>query len=139
MAHPPPSSHAQIREPKPYDGSDPCRLCQFLILCKLNFQDYPGAYSDDAAKIIYMLSFLKGTALDFFEPYLMDPRCKEAWMTDYSAFVKVLQENFGPHDPTATAKTDLKTLCMKENHKITKYIVEFNHLSVQTGCDPAML
>ena len=42
--------------------------------------------------------------------------------------------NFGPFDPEG-AKAELENLCMRDNQRITKYLVEFNRLAprVQWG------
>ena len=35
--------------------------------------------------------------------------------------------NFSPHDPVSDVEHHLDNLSMLDNHKITKYIVKFNH------------
>ena len=65
--------HTKIREPDPFDGSDPKKLQPFLVQLELNFCDHFDMFQLDTYKVNYMLSFLKGTALNYFEPLLMDP------------------------------------------------------------------
>ena len=92
-----PSIQAQVREPDQFDGSDTRKLQLFLTQCLLNFCDHPNVFSDDSAKVTYVLFFLHGTALDWFEPTLTSGRYAP-WLTDYSAFISELRNNFGPHD-----------------------------------------
>ena len=66
-------SRVKIREPDPFDGSDPEKLCTFLLQCKLNFRDCKDLFQDETTKVNYVLSYLKGSALDCFEPGLLDP------------------------------------------------------------------
>jgi len=66
------SRQTKLCKPNTFDGSDPKKLRGFLLQCKLNFRANPKAFSGDLAKVNYSLSFLKGTALDYFEPYLTD-------------------------------------------------------------------
>ena len=77
-----------------------------------------------------MLSFLHGTALDWFEPMLTSGRYA-LWLTDYSAFVFELRNNFGPHYPEGEAEAGLENLRMRDTQQITKYLVEFNRLAAQ--------
>ena len=61
---PAPVAESRVRmcEPEPYDGSDPSKLRPFLSQCKLIFRSSPHAYADDQLKIMYAVSYLKGTA-----------------------------------------------------------------------------
>jgi Retrotransposon gag protein len=95
----------------------------------LNFRDRPDAFASDEAKVAFALSYLKGTALDYFEPTLMDPDENPIWSTDYSEFTSELWTNFGPFNPEADAKNELDRLRMKDNQKIAKYIVSFQQLA----------
>ena len=130
----PRTQHSKVREPDQFDGSDSRKLRSFLVQCQLNFNDRVTAFASDKAKVNYVLSFLKGTALDWFEPALL--RIQEggfppAWFDNYSAFVSELRTNFGPHDPVGDAEADIEALRMRDTQRITKYIVEFNRLSSQ--------
>ena len=112
-----------------FDGSDSCKLQPFLVQCNLNFRDRPDTFSSNSLKVVYILSYLKGTTLDWFEPMLsldIDP----SWIDDYPKFVSKLKDNFGPHDPIGKAGANLETLHMCDNQQVTKYLVEFNHLAV---------
>ena len=61
---------ARIREPDPFDGSDPKKLKSFIFMCNMNFRMHPNAFANDRQKVNYMISYLKGSALECFEPYL---------------------------------------------------------------------
>ena len=125
-----PCLQAQVREPDQFDGSDTRKLQPFLTQCLLNFRNHPDAFSDDSAKVTYILSFLHGTALDWFKPTLTSGHYAP-WLSDYSAFVSELRNNFGPHDTEGEAKAGLENLHMRDNQQITKYLVEFNRLAAQ--------
>ena len=135
---PPTKQKAKIREPDTFDGSDPRKLRSFLALCQLNFKSLSSAFPDDASKVNYTLSYLKGTALEWFEPALTDPTKVEIWMTNWQEFVRLLQENFGPANPVGDAEEGLDSLRMREGQRIAKYNVEFNRLaaSVNWGDSP---
>ena len=65
-----PSLGSKVREPDQFDGSDPRKLQLFLFQCQLNFRNRLAAFATDLAKVNYTVSFLRGMALDYFEPGL---------------------------------------------------------------------
>ncbi|KAF8489485.1 hypothetical protein JB92DRAFT_2549672, partial [Gautieria morchelliformis] len=88
----------------------------FLLQCTLNFHANPQAFHDGSTKVNYVLSFLKGTALDYFNHYLADhPADEPAWASDYMAFTEELYLNFGPYNQVADAEIELENLVMKDN------------------------
>jgi Domain of unknown function (DUF4939) len=118
------SAQTKVHEPDTFDGSDTRKLQSFLVQCVLNFQDCTDAFSDDSAKVIYALSYLKGTALDWFEPALTSD-LPAPWLSDYAIFVSELKSKFRPHTPEGEAEAELESLRMCDNQRITKYLVEF--------------
>jgi hypothetical protein len=133
-----PSRRAKAKEPDTYDGSDPEKLNSFILLCNLYFRHNPS-YSDDQTKVTFALSYLRGTALEYFEPSILDSSDISVWSHDWSAFTRTLRTHFGPIDPTADAEDDIDNLKMSENHHIVKYNVKFNRLAIQTGWDDSVL
>src|SRR5882724_6449395 len=69
----PAKSKPKLREPDTFDGSNPQKLHTLILQCKLNFHDRKDLFEDETAKVNYALSYLKGIALDCFEPALLDP------------------------------------------------------------------
>jgi hypothetical protein len=134
----PQTRKAKAKEPDTFDGSDPRKLNNFILLCNLYFRNNP-AYSEDEAKVTLALSYLRGTALDYFEPSLLDSDDVPDWMIDWSVFVRTLRTQFGPIDPTADAEDGIDHLKMQDNQHIVKYNVEFNRLAIRTGWDDSVL
>jgi hypothetical protein len=132
---------SKVREPDTFDGSNSRKLRTFLVQCRLNFQDRPTTYPTEASKVVFALSYLAGTALAWFEPWLMlpDNAPKPAWWTSFNLFTKELQANFGPYDAEAEAESALENLIMRDNHRITKYVVEFNRLAADISWDDRAL
>ena len=121
-------NRSKVREPDVFDGSDTRELQAFLVQCQLNFNSKPWAFWTDASKVNYMISYLKGTALDWFEPGLMSDDPPD-WISNYSEFTSKLKRNFRPHDPKGDAENELEALWMKDNQRMVKYLVDFNHLA----------
>jgi len=122
---PPRVEKVKVREPDTFDGSDPRKLRSFLLACNSHFRDRPYAFPNDEKKILFVLSYLNGSAISWFEPGLMDPSNSAHWMWDFDAFINELEVNFGPHDPVGDAEKSLTELTMKEGSRIVKYNVEF--------------
>ena len=123
------SSGVNTRKPDTFDSSDPKKLNNFILLCKLYFQNNSTCFNDKS-KVTFALSYLHGLALDYFELTLMDSDTDPNWLSDWSAFIQVLHTQFSPIDPTADAKVGLDNLKMCDNHCIIKYNVNFNHLAI---------
>ena len=123
----------KVKEPESFDGSNPSKLREFLVSCSLVFSNHPDSFSRDEKRIRYAISYLKGAALDWFEPAIMDELDETPdWVWDYHNFVQELQDKFGPYDFRGDAETALSNLTMKDSHKVTHYIVEFNKLAART-------
>ena len=123
------SSHAKVREPDTFDGTDAKKLQTFLVQCELCFQDRAKAFCLDRAKVTFAQSYLKGMTLEWFKPDLLnsgDLADHPRWMESWVHFIAELQSTFGPHDPITDAEHQLKHLRMKDTHCITWYIVDFN-------------
>ncbi|KAG6328915.1 hypothetical protein ID866_10175 [Astraeus odoratus] len=74
-----------VCKPNTFDGTDPKKLCTFLVQCKLNFQDHPSTFKKDHPKVIFMQSYLKGMTLKWFKPDLLsfrNPGSCPLWMDD---------------------------------------------------------
>src|SRR6266481_5150893 len=131
--------HVKIWEPDTFDGADLHQLHTFLLQCSLNFKERADTFATDDAKVTYALSFLTGSAMDCFDPYLHDPHNPPPWLSSYDLFREELESNFGSFDPEGEAEAEIEVLWMPENDQATKYFVEFNHLSSQIKWGEAAL
>ena len=78
------------------------------------------------------------TALDWFEP-LLTSGINVPWHSNYSEFVSELRSHFGPFNPEGEAEVGVENLCMHDNQRITKYLVEFNRLAARVQWGNAAL
>ena len=124
----PAKSKPKLREPDTFDSSDPRKLHTFILQCKLNFRDRKDLFEEEAAKVNYALSYLKGIALDCFEPALLDLNPPE-WLSNFDLFLVELKSNFSSYDPVSEAEARLEQLHMQENHQATKYFIKFQQLA----------
>ena len=124
--HPAAPQCTKICEPDPFNCSNPKKLQPFLVQLELNFCDQPNVFQLDMYKVNYMLSFLKGTPLNYFKPLLMDPHTNPTWADDYDELVSKFQTNFSPFDIEADSENELEWLKVRDNQKVGKYISAFS-------------
>ena len=102
-----PKGSTKVRDPTPFDGTDPQKLRAFIMQGELVFRDRPRAFRSDDKKINYMLSYLSGMAFDWFEPHIVHPVKGDVpvWANNYAEFLEELKLNFGPHDAVRDAES----------------------------------
>src|SRR6202035_1484025 len=136
----PKGNRTKVREPDTFDGSDPKKLRPFILQLELNFRDRPENYLDDENKVNFALSYLKGAALDYFEPEITEPRALPPdWLFDYDTFKEELRLNFGPYDPVEDVESELTNLRMLSDQRLTEYIVKFYQVAHQVRWGDAPL
>src|SRR5258706_5963684 len=124
-----PATH--IRSPDAFDGSNPDDLQPFLLQCQLTFNSYPQHYASNSSKVIFVISYLKKSALEWFEIGVMEinPRLAPAWHSSWPEFISEICMHFGPSNLTGTAEIELHHLSMHSNSHISEYLVQFNMLA----------
>ncbi|KAG6327533.1 hypothetical protein ID866_11556 [Astraeus odoratus] len=128
------SGKMRVCKPDTFNGTDLKKLYTFLVQCELNFQDHPHVFHLDHSKVTFAQSYLKGMALEWFEPDLLsssDPEDCPLWMDNWKEFIIELQSTFSPHNLVTDAENQLDHLQMKDSQCINKYVVEFNRLASQ--------
>ena len=89
-------------------------------------------FATDSAKVNYTVSFLRGTALDYFEPGL-SAESEPKRLSNFPLFRSELQTHFGPYDTFGNVEAELEQLVMKDNHKAVRFFVEFNWIVSRLG------
>ena len=127
-----PKEKVKIRDPDPFDESEPDKLQNFLFQCQLEFKGKPSTYRSDEARIYYAISFLKGSALDFFEPAVLDKTETYNFLLSWPTFKNKLVDNFGSSYPEDEAKNSLEALHFEDEGKATKFFVQFAEYKSRT-------
>jgi hypothetical protein len=138
--HVAPRPRINTRDPNPYDGTNPTKLCAFISQCKLVFHSCPDNYEDDQNKITYAVSWLKGMALCWYEPNILlnDDKLPD-YATNWNDFKETLKTTFGEPDPITMATNKLDNLNMKDTHHLTCYNVEFTKYTAKTSFNECAL
>jgi hypothetical protein len=91
-------------------------------------QDFPT--NDD--KILFVVSYLWGTAQQWFAPNLYNLTSVLAWVGNFPVFVQELTMNFSLHNPVGDAEDRIRLCCMKHGNQIATYVIEFDQLVLLT-------
>jgi Ty3 transposon capsid-like protein len=132
-------NEVKLKEPDTFDGKDPLKLREFLMSCSLIFRDRPDSFRTHEKKINYVLSHLRGPAITLFEPFILDPTDSSPFMHDFAAFIRKLEQHFGPYDIQGDAEQALSRLEMKDGHHISRYLVDFNRHAARLDWNEAAL
>src|ERR1700677_2805127 len=137
----PPTNPSRLRTPDAFDGSNPEDLRPFLLQCQLTFNAYPHQYTTDSAKVFFAISYLKKSALEWFENGVMEqnPLRAPAWRTNWTDFMIELRTHFGPINPVRNAEIELNRLTMSSDARLSEYLVRFNTLASRVAWGDAAL
>lgn len=142
-ATPKTSTAIKPRNPDTFDGTDSSKLDTFIFQCSMYISARSKDFPDEASRVTFTLSFLKGTPLDWFQTELNHSMTNTGefpkWFTSYTRFLSELQRLFGPRDPVNDAMIALEALRYKDSTKVTRYTLDFNRHSRRTGWNEAAL
>jgi hypothetical protein len=96
------SIKVKVCEPDPFDGSSPEKLQNFIISCHINFHARKNEFCKDTNKINFAISYLKGTALELYKPYILGKNLDDPdplFRCNWHAFVNHLTDNFASFIP----------------------------------------
>jgi hypothetical protein len=119
----------KVANPDFFSGSRQA-LTPFLTQVNMVIGLQPSRYPSEKTKVLYVGSFLHGTALLWFQPYV-GKTPEDPIMNDFDLFCKKLKELFGDPNEKATAERNLYAL--KQKGSATSYLADFQRYSVLVG------
>lgn len=130
----------RIKDPERFTGKDPDKLRPFIMSCELNFQGNPRTYRNDLTKITYAVAHLADSAQLWYEPYFYNaPNPAPLFCSNWDEFKRELSSQFGNPHEERDAERELMKLKMAENHKVSRYVIDFNNLATRTAWDDGAL
>jgi len=81
-----------VKEPDLFSGGSPNELQAFIFQCQIYFRACEGEFTEDTKKIFFAISYLRGIALDFFEPFINEADSYQNldFLEEWLAFVQKL-------------------------------------------------
>jgi len=116
-----------IKEPDPFSGGSPDKLRAFIFQCQIYFHAYDREFTDDAKKVFFAISYLRGIALDYFEPFINepDPYHNLDFLKDWSAFVQKLSNIFGSYLSEDNDENAIVSIPFPQDGKAVNYFIQF--------------
>ena len=94
----------------------------FLTQCQQVFHLQPSKFATEETKVIYMTTYLRGSAYAWVQPHLEQEELP-SWMMNIAEFTKKITSIFGDPDQAHTAICHLEDL--KQTKSATVYATEF--------------
>jgi hypothetical protein len=139
----PAAPRAKPRAPDVFDGTDPSKVNIFIMQCAMYITLRAADFPDETAKVSFMMTYLKGSPLDWFQTSLSQAMSNYStiptWFTSVAAFTEELKTLFGPHDPVTDATIALENLRYRDSGKAVKYSLDFNRHALKTGWNEVAL
>ena len=103
------NSQTWVCPPNMFNRLNPEDLRTFLLQCQIMFNSYPQQYSSHTAKVCFAISYLKKSALEWFEQGIIEDnlRLVPVWKSSWPEFVNELRTYFGPANPMGAAELEL--------------------------------
>jgi Retrotransposon gag protein len=132
------SDTGKLCEPEPFTGKDPKKLKAFIFQCQLYFRN--SDFDSDSKKVTFALSYLRDVAQKWFEPGISRLTDEPPeWFDNWEAFLDELHTNFGPYNETGNAEHELTNLRMRDNQRVSDYLVCFSGLALRCSWgEPAL-
>ena len=129
------SKEPKVNDPDTYDGRSD-KLNQFITQCDLVFRVQPSRFATETVKVHFIISYLRGIALDAVRPLLgqeddLDNIDDPVELASKAAFFDYLRSSFGDPDEKGTARRKLTTL--KQTSNASAYFAKFRELIAILG------
>jgi len=117
--------HHAIREPDPFSGGSPNKLRAFIFQYQIYFQACEEEFREDSEKIFFAISYLRGIALDYFEPFINepDPYHPLDFLEDWTAFVQWLSNVFRSYLPENNSEDAIVAISFPHDRKVSNYFI----------------
>ena len=132
------SEGPKLKEPDIFTGRDPTKLSPFIAQCVHWFIAKPRAYSADRERVLFTASYLRDLASVWWMPILVQ-QPPSMLLDSWDAFTAELFTMFGNKHLQSTAQNALLNIKMKDNSRVSEYLVAFNSHATYTGWNDVAL
>jgi hypothetical protein len=123
-------SNLKPNPPTEFSGGTNEQLRTFLFQCELAFNACPGDFGSDREKIFYAISYLRGSASGYFQPYILDYGSRPVeeqplFLRSWKAFRDSITQQFGSYSPEDDDEAQLYSIPFPEKGRATEYFIKF--------------
>ena len=119
--------HRGVKEPDLFNGGSPDKLRAFIFQYQIYFCACEEDFQEDTDKIFFAISYLRGIALNYFEPYINEPDPLQDFdfLDSWSAFVQKLSNTFGSYSPEDDDEDAIVSIPFPHDGKTVSYFIQF--------------
>ena len=119
--------HRGIKEPDTFSGGSSDDLQAFIFQCQIYFRACEGEFVEDTDRIFFVIFYLRGIALDYFEPFINEPDPSQDFdfLEDWSAFTQKLANVFGSYTPEDDDEDAIIAIPFPPDGKAVTYFIQF--------------
>ena len=116
-----------VKEPDLFSGGSPDELRAFIFQCQIYFRACKREFLEDTERIFFAISYLRGVALDYFEPFINEAKAYQNFdfLEDWSAFVQKLSNLFGSYSPEDDDEDAIVAIPFPNDGKAVNYFIQF--------------
>ncbi|KIJ36785.1 hypothetical protein M422DRAFT_260882 [Sphaerobolus stellatus SS14] len=100
---------------------------------KVRMLDTFNAFRSEANQVTFTISYLRGTVLDHFEPYILGEIPEAQMMTSWALFQAFLTESFGILYPEDEAEEQLDLVIFPKDGKASTFFASFEKWKTRTN------
>jgi len=108
-----------------FSGGSPDELRAFIFQCQIYFRAYKREFLEDTERIFFAISYLRGVALDYFEPFINEAKAYQNFdfLEDWLAFVQKLSNLFGSYSPEDDDEDAIVAIPFPNDGKAVNYFI----------------
>jgi len=116
-----------IHEPDLFNRGNIDELQVFVFQCQIYFQASSGEFTEDLEQIFFAISYLRGVALDYFEPFINEADLYQIYdfLKSWPAFIQKLSNIFRSYLPEDNNKDAIVSLVFLSDGKVVTYFIQF--------------
>jgi hypothetical protein len=128
----------KLKEPDVFTGKDSAKLPPFITQCTHWFMAKPRKFPTERDRVLFAASYLRDLANQWWMP-LLTQTPPAPLLDDWATFTSELHQMFGNQHLQTTSQNAILDMKMKEEGRVSEYLVRFNSHAVYTGWNDAAL
>jgi Retrotransposon gag protein len=128
----------KLKEPDVFTGKDSTKLTAFVSQCTMWFYAKPRKFQREEDRVFFAASYLRDLASAWWMPILSQQPMPEI-IRNWDMFTTELFQMFGNQHIQTTSQNELARLKMRNDARVTEYLVKFNSHAPYTGWNDVAL
>lgn len=127
------------KEPDVFKGENTESLRTFIFQCEVYFNARKREFEDPTDRVNFAISYLRGPALAYFEPYFTNSDTAHDFFVSWPAFTQKLHNQFGSYSPEDDDEDAITSIAFPNDGKATQYFIDFARYQTRISWDERAL